>query len=173
MGMADTPQGLMQAAKFTEADLAANRAGTLSEAQRLNVQRWSREMRVASFTAWGVFATIIAVLGVIVVIGAPQAALPVGAVLAAVMLIVSFFVGLGLRRASEVASGRVRIAEGVAAKQIKRHDKSHLTRYYVTIGEVRFQLAKGLFDVLDEDAGYRVYYIQNPPPHIVLSIETT
>lgn len=55
-------QALMKAAKFTDADRAANRGGVLSEAQRLNVPRWAREMRVASLTAWGVFATILLAL---------------------------------------------------------------------------------------------------------------
>jgi hypothetical protein len=169
----NTSTTLMHAAKFTEADLAANRAGTLSEAQHLNTQRWSREMRVASFTAWGVFATILVVIGAIVTFGAPDAALLVWIVLGVVMLLVSFFVALGLRRASEVASGRVRTAEGPAAKDIRTHDRAHLTRYYVTIGGTRFQVAKSLFDALDDARGYRVYYIYNPPPHIILSMEST
>jgi len=46
------------------------------------------------------------------------------------------------------------------------------TAYYVKIGRTRFQVPSAEhFGTFDDAARYRVYYIINPPAHIVLSAE--
>ena len=174
---------LMTAGNFTAAELQANRSGTLTETQRENLKRWSGGMRIAGVIAFAVFAIIFAVGGYILLLSPsgqslkpmfdknPELVYVFGGVLAVVLLIVFASVLRSLLRSNELRAGRISVAEGRARRQIHRTTRAYLTSYMVMIGSVKFHITRELHDEMVDNASYRVYYVKNPPAHVILSLE--
>jgi hypothetical protein len=174
---------LMAAGNFTAADLTANRNGMLTETQRANLKRWSGGMRVFGVIAFAVFAVIAGIGGFIFLYSPegqslkpmfdknPELVYIIGGVGALILLVVFWSVLRSLLRSNELRAGRISVVEGRARRQIRRSTRAYLTSYMVTIGNVKFHITPELHDEMVDNATYRVYYVKNPPAHVILSLE--
>jgi hypothetical protein len=178
-------QKLAQAFNFTLADLQANRNGLVTPAQekRLNQTRHIRGCgQRAAFLALG--GTILVFIGLIP-FAAPlnlpglQSAFPY--LLFGVMLFAGIFLAaiiLGIIHSRDLQTGRISVAEGEAPEFSTQDIKSKSgrvmgTAYLVTVGYTRFRLATpAQFEAFQAGCLYRVFYIKDPPVHLILSAET-
>lgn len=175
---------LAQVFDFTPADLQANRNGLLTPAQ----EKWLSQTRQirgcgqrAAYLALG--GTIFVFVGLtpfVAPLNSPgfQSALPY--LLFGVLLFAGIFLAaiiFGTIRSRDLQTGRISLAEGEATGFSVQNIKSKSgrvigTAYFVTIGPTRFRLATpAQFEVFQADCPYRVYYIKDPPAHIILSVE--
>lgn len=176
---------LAQAFDFTPADLQANRNGLLAPPQEKRLIQ-TRQIRGcgqrAAHLALG--GTILVFVGVILFasLNSPgfQPALPY--LLFGVTLFAGIFLAaliLGAIRSQDLKTGRISVAEGEAAgfstKDIKSKSGRVLgTAYFVNIGRTRFRLATpAQFETFQPGRNYRIFYIKDPPTHIILSAEIT
>jgi hypothetical protein len=168
---------MMDAFEFTDHDLEANRANKLTPDQHKLITTY---IKIANTSTW---LALIACIGTIMVFFAIAyglqpadgfgGALPV-LILAAVvfMTIFIFFIIVGLIRSRHLNNRQISVIEGVAARSTQKWKNGRLTAYYVTIAGTRFQLSsRAQFEAFQDDAHYRVFYIQYPPTHLILSIE--
>lgn len=173
-------QNLSDIFQFDGDDLAQNRNGELTATQHKKLEAYRKTYRYGSILASIVMIGSIAVMAGIFIfnsdINSPtmQQALPfIAGTLGSVLLIFAFFVLLGRFRARHLRSGKISVVTG----SIKRSSKTlqHAgTAYYVTVGKTRFQVpTQAQYDAFQPDTSYRIYYVQYPPTHIILSVEST
>lgn len=176
----DDMHNLSDSFQFDADDLAQNRNGELTAAQHKKLEAYRKTYRCGSILAGISIVGSIAVMAGIFIFNsdinspAMQQALPFIAVtFGSVLLIFVFFILLDRFRARHLRSGKISVVTG----SIKRSSKTlqHAgTAYYVTVGKTRFQVpTKAQYDVFQPDTSYRVYYVQYPPTHIILSVENT
>jgi hypothetical protein len=133
----------------------------------------------AATLAGGATSLIFSLILILVII--PNAA-GLGARLPLLMAPVIIFVGLffgalalGIQRSRDLNSGRISVVEGrpdLTSKKIALRSGNRMTAYYVTMGSTRFQVATSdQFAAFQTDLNYRVYYIKDPPVHIIMSVE--
>jgi hypothetical protein len=168
---------MMDAFEFTDHDLAANRANKLTPDQQ---KRIAAHIRITKTSTW--LALIACIGSVAVFFGIAYrlqpadgfgGALPV-LILAAIvfMSIFIFFIIVGMIRSRHLYNRLISVVEGSAARSTRKLKHGRWTAYYVTIAETRFQLSsRAQFEAFQDDAHYRVFYIQYPPTHLILSIE--
>lgn len=171
-------QKLAQAFEFTPTELEINRRGVLAPGQQKLLAETRRlrgcGRRAAIFALGG---TVLVFAGVIL-FAAPRPSLPYA------LLGLALFVGvfgaallLGERRSRDVRTGQVSLAEGRAAGLATREIKSKSgrvigTAYFVEMGRTRFRLATpAQFDAFQPGRCYRIFYIKDPPLHLILSAE--
>ena len=83
-----------------------------------------------------------------------------------------FFIAVGIIRSRYLNERHISMAEGSASRSIRTLKHGRWTAYYVTIGGVRFQLpSQDQFEVFRDNVQYRVFYIQYPPAHLILTLE--
>jgi hypothetical protein len=180
---ADTlEQNLDQAFNFGDAELTANQNGWLTPRQE-NLLAKTRRIRGCSTAAAALVGGVISLIFILVLVlviipnasglGAPWPILTLP-----VILFMGVFFGalaLGIRRGRDLNSGRISVEEGqpqLTSRKIVLGSGNRMMGYYVTIGSTRFQVATSeQFAAFQPDLKYRVYYIKDPPVHIIMSVE--
>ena len=176
--MNDPNDRLAGAFNFTADDVAANRQGYLTPAQKKVIAETRRARGCgarAVYIAMGASVAIIVVAFVLA--GGLRVPRSTGA-LTAFAVAISVFIGIFLAamiydrvRSRDLRTGKISVAEGPAQRRTKEYKFG--TAFYVKIGRRRFQLPHPKqFDAFDEGTYYRIYYVKNPPVHIILSVET-
>ena len=168
---------MMDAFEFTSDDLAANRANKLTPAQQKRIAAHIRiaktSTRLALIACIGSIAVFFGIAYRLQPADGFGQAMPV-LILAAVffMSIFIFFIIVGMIRRRHLYTRQISVIEGYAARSTRKLKNGRWTAYYVTIGEIRFQLSSlAQFEAFQDDAHYRVFYIQYPPTHLILSME--
>jgi hypothetical protein len=168
---------MMDAFEFTSNDLAANRANKLTTDQQKRIATYIRiantSTRLALIACVGTIAVFFGIAYRLQPADGLGQALPV-LILAAVlfMSIFIFFIIVGRIRSRHLYNGHISVIEGQAARSTRKVKNGRWTAYYVTIGKVRFQLSsRAQYEAFQEDAHYRVFYIQYPPAHLILTVE--
>ena len=91
----------------------------------------------------------------------------------AVIVVGFFFMGeiANYRRGRDLRAGRVSQVEGEAT--LSTTTAVRVGQVYIArIGQVRLRVPRrDQWETLDEGKRYRVFYIDNPPEHVILSIE--
>ena len=162
---------------FTQEDLRANQMGQLSASQQENLQSYSNQFGCASVVALiFVVVSIIAIFAYALSSGefdmaTFQEVLPIMVlVFGGSFLLVVFFILLGFYRARDMRSGKLSTAEGEAHCWTKK--QRYFVEYHFKIGKTKFRAtSQSQYDAIDPDLSYRVYYVKNPPAHIIFSIE--
>lgn len=176
--MNDPNDRLAEEFGFTANDLAANRQGYLTPAQKKVIAGTRRAKGCgarAAYIAMG--ASVAIIVASFVLAGGLDIPLSSDA-LTAYAVATSFFIGIFLAaiiydrvRSRDLRTGKISVAEGPAQRRTKEYKFG--TAFYVKIGRRRFQLpCPKQFDTFDEGTYYRIYYVKNPPIHIILSVET-
>lgn len=168
----------MEAFGFTQDDLLSNRANKLTQSQQRKINSHIKIAKISTrFALAACIGTIILYFGIGYVLRPENGygqALPYllfGAALFAGIFI--FFIWVGNFKARHLRNGQISIVEGMASPSTKKLDRGRWTAYYVSVGDVKFQLSnQGQFDALQANIRYRVFYIQYPPTHIILAIES-
>lgn len=162
---------------FDESDILLNQNGRLSEKQlKLIVQT----RRIAKIGGRSAFAAIFISIGAITVIGLynvgydlknnPAPTIAIITFFCVAALVFLFFFWLGKAR-SDLKSGKISMVEGFARYRQKKLPRSLGTAFYVTIGNVKFQVVtKAQYEAIKPDTKYRFFYIKHPPTQIILSV---
>ena len=88
---------------------------------------------------------------------------------AAFLLIFVFFVYLGKVRSRDLHSGSISTLEGEIRTWKKEFQTG--TGFFMELGGTRFQLQTSeQMDALSTCSFYRIYFVRNPPAHVILSI---
>lgn len=156
----DHQELLMSAIGFTDADLKANRAGRLSERQRQNL---FRDQSQSAIKWWAVIG--IAGLGVLMGLSSPMwgsLCFPYAAPILFVALPAAFLEQNKIRKV--VKQGRVSIMQGILSKRgpqntLQKNTNPKTTRFIYMEGQ-RFTVSQGVYEALDDDALYRLYYVE-------------
>ncbi len=168
---------MMDAFEFTNDDLLANRANKLTPDQQkriaacINIANTST--RLALIACMGSIVLFFGIAYRLQPADGFGGALPF-LILAAVlfMSIFIFFIIVGIIRRRHLDNRRISVTEGYAARSTRKLKNGRWTAYYVTIAETRFQLSsQAQFEVFRDNAHYRVFYIQYPPAHLILTLE--
>ncbi len=152
------PSTLAEALEFDDSDLAANRAGRLSDHQRARLrQSWYRGLGISfGLIAFGVLtATAFLFLG-----WRTQTT-----VLTLVGITLTFFnaavVGLlaqaYLRYRGDTQAGTVTKLEGSAARTLKINERARSAAYFVKIGEQELRVNKPVFNAFHDHGVYCIY----------------
>jgi hypothetical protein len=168
---------MMDAFEFTDHDLSANRENKLTPAQHKRIAAY---IKVANTSTW--LALIACIGSIVVYFGIAYRLRPTDGfgqelpilILAAVlfMSIFIFFIIVGMIRSRHLKYRQISVIEGYAVRSTRKLKNGRWTAYYVTIAETRFQLSsQAQFEAFRDNAHYRVFYIQYPPAHLILSIE--
>ncbi len=176
--MNDPNDKLAGAFGFTEDDLAANRQGYLTPAKKKVIAETRRARGCgarAAYIAMG--ASVAIIVAAFVLAGGLRVPRSTGA-LTAFAVATSVFIGIFLAaiiydrvRSHDLRTGKISVAEGPTQRRTKEYKFG--TAFYVKIGRRRFQLAyREQFDAFNEGIYYRIYYVKNPPVHIITSIDT-
>ncbi len=162
---------------FTQDDLLANRENKLTPRQQKLVTSYIKIAAVSTRLA------VVACVGtVLLYFGIGYAmrpengfgqALPYLIFAAALFVgIFAFFIMLGFSKSRQLRERQISTITGTANRSTKKLNYGRWTAYYVMIGNIKFQLqSQDQFDILQDNAQYRVFYIQYPPAHIILSLE--
>jgi hypothetical protein len=138
---------------FDDFDLAANRKGALSPRQRLRlIGGRLAEQALAILVVMFVFALAIDRLSLATSISLEQ----IGLVLATAVIVMAILLIFRLRR---VFAPGVKAASG----QISKYHAAPLDGFAleeITVGQTKFLLRPEVFDILDEDATYKLYYVE-------------
>jgi hypothetical protein len=168
---------MMDAFEFTNDDLLANRANKLTHVQQKRITAHIRIANTSTRLALiACFGSIVIFFGIAYRLQPADGfggALPF-LILAVVvfMAIFIFFIIVGMIRRRDLDSRRISVIEGYAARSTRKLKNGRWTAYYVTIAEIRFQLSSQVqFEVFRDNARYRVFYIQYPPVHLILTME--
>jgi len=180
----DLQQGLMKAIPFTAQDLAANRTGTITEAQRARLGKQAGVTRVATLVMFVIFILVFAAIGAYLFVFSNngQSLLKmfshdsttlaiVAGVMAAVVLVIFFSFLRTLRRTTDVARGKVSVTEGPLKVKSVNSVAYTVKSYQIKVGKVQFYINEAVFSSLVEGSNYRFYYIKNPPIQTILSVE--
>jgi hypothetical protein len=144
---------LQRAQGFDDFDLAANRKGILSPRQRLRlIGERLAEQGLAILMVMFVFALAIDRLSLATSISLDQ----IGLVLATAVIVMAILLIFRLQR---VFAPGVKAASGSI---IKYHAAplDGFTLEEITVGHTKFLLRPEVFDILDEDATYKLYYVE-------------
>lgn len=160
---------------FTEEDLLANRAGRLSNQQN---ERLDEYLSVAKKRSR--FALIVGVGSVLIMFGIaffvepdqfPQA-LPYLSIAAALYLVIFLaFMIVDFNRLRRLDAREVQTVEGVAQLSSKKLKHGRWTVYYVVVDKIQFQIHRDQFEAFQDGARYKVFFLNHPPTHWVLSVE--
>lgn len=173
-------QSLEDVFKFTPDDLIQNRSGQLSAKQSEYLQKHNR--LTGCYTWVAIIFVFLSMLGLFFVAyremgdtdQSPALAI-IGGTFGVAFLIVMVFVWIGRFRARDVRADKISIAEGQASlstKKLRTSGGMVMHAYYVTIGKIKFQVHNTQqYEAFKPDSRYRVYYVKNPPVHIILSLE--
>lgn len=171
------PDKLKQAFDFNESDISLNQNGQLSEKQLALLAEYRRIRRLGGKLAFGMMViTTVFFIGIwlyaVELNYNPKKhfEMTIGFVSVVSLLwgLVLFFSILGKIR-SDLNSQRISTVEGYAVCKIKTH--RNLQSYLIKIGNVKFQPGTSAqYKAIKPDGHYRVFYIKDPPPHIILSI---
>ena len=169
-------ESIRTAFSFTEEDRAANACGLLTPKQRDLLSGYVKSRFGTRAASIAIGLTVALMLGSFLVLAEPESAgfrqaLPYAiGTYGAFLLISIFFIMLGRMRSRDMKSGRISTAEGEI--RTWKREYSHGTAFYAKVGGVRFQLVSAeQMEVLSRHSYYRVFYISNPPAHVILSIE--
>lgn len=167
----------MDAFEFTNDDLLANRANKLTPDQH---KRIAACIKIANTSTW--LALIACVGSIVLFFGIAYRLQPANGfgealpflILAAIlfMTIFIFFIVVGIIRSRHLNNRHISVIEGYAARSTRKLKNGRWTAYYVSIAETRFQLSsQAQFEVFRDNTHYRVFYIQYPPAHLILTVE--
>jgi len=171
---------LFDAFSFVREDLEANKVDLLTPTQEKKVAGYRKS------EGCGTFLAILSVVFTGIFFGAYfyfskdvtnspgfQKALPfyIGT-FSVFILVFAFFLILGKIRSRGVNTGNISVAEGEI--ETWRKDYKHGTAFYVKAGNTKFQLhTPEQFEVMQSYSFCKIYYVKNPPVHIILSVELT
>lgn len=167
----------MDAFEFTNDDLLANRANKLTQRQHKKVASYIKIAKISTRFALGAcVGTVMVYFGIGYALQPEDGfgqALPYLIFAAALFVgVFVFFIIVGIIQSRHLREGHISIIEGHASRSTRKLNHGRWTAYYVTIGDVRFQLrSKDQFEVFRDNAQYRVFYIQYPPTHLILTLE--
>ncbi len=93
--------------------------------------------------------------------------------IAAVLYLVVFlaFMIVDFNRLRRLNTREVQTMEGVAHLSSKKLRHGRWTAYYVAVDKIKFQIHRDQFEALQDGARYKVFFLNHPPTHWVLSIE--
>jgi hypothetical protein len=166
--MAAEPLSLTEALDFTADDLAANREGRLSEAQRTrlqNLRRRSSLIGVGTVVALGLMATIILFLGqrndslILSVVG-------IGVTICNAALAGGLLRGW-LRTGADINTNAVQALNGTITHKLRVAGRS--VTYILKVNEDELIVARPIFRAFEEGKPYRLYRTVNS--HVLLSAE--
>jgi len=172
-----TKSQLMKAFLFGTDELTANKQGMLTAKQQklllqhINVSRFSSTLAMIV-----TLASIIGMFGILLFIpqgAAIKQAVPfLAGVAFLVFVIMGIFTLIGLRRLKTLQKQEVSVVEGAVRLASKKLEYGMLNANYVWVDKIRMQLtSEKQCKVLKDGKPYRIYYVQYPPTHIILSIE--
>jgi hypothetical protein len=141
---------------FSAEDLAANRAGSLSDAQKARLARgWRRTFWIilALVVGFGLTATILLFLG-------QRNASPILSVIGiAITMLNAVIVGLGaqnyLRTSSDLRGGRVAAVSGVVTHTIRVSGR--IATYILKVDGQEIVVSKPVFFAIEDAKPYRLY----------------
>lgn len=166
---------MFDAFDFTEEDLFANRAGRLSTRQKelldvyLSIAK--KRSRIALIAGVG---SVFVLFGIALFAEPNQfiQALPYLSIAAALYLSIFLaFMIVDFNRLRRLHARKVETAEGTAHLSSKKLRHGRWTAYYVTIDDIRFQIHRDQFEAFQEGARYKIFFLNYPPTHWVLSVE--
>ncbi|HEX2623473.1 MAG TPA: hypothetical protein VHL11_25100, partial [Phototrophicaceae bacterium] len=148
--------------KFTDDDMRENQRGVLSDSQKTRLGGNAR-------TGIGCIVFFLAIGGFVgSIIAATTSNLPVAAGIGGVIFLVLLMMSLNGSRNQlrEINQGVVKKTSGIAAVETTQHrttgENAHtVTNYYVTIGDVRFQVQEDEYYAFKEGRTYNVYYLDS------------
>jgi hypothetical protein len=175
----------LQRLGFTPDDLVANRTGSLTERQKLEVasrQRiYVRNGRFVTLIMWLVFVLLIVASQVVPLISGNKTMesfnheLPyIGLALLILSGIVGFALLWGVISGRDLTSGKISSVEGKARVRIRRLPGRYrdYPRCEVKISGRTFLLPdQNQFDAFMDGVDYRVFYVRYRPLHVILSAE--
>ena len=166
---------MFDAFDFTEDDLLANRAGNLSVRQNERVDEYlpiaKKRARFALIVGEG---SMLFLFGIAFFAEPNQflQALPYLSIAAALYLLIFLaFVIVDFNKLRRLDAREVQIAEGTAHLLSKKHRHGRWTAYYVTIDKIRFQIHRDQYKAFHEGARYKIFLLNYPPTHWILSVE--
>jgi hypothetical protein len=182
-------QLLMNAIGFTADDLNVNRNGVLSEQQRAKIGRTQGWQRLGGLLMLVIVIVMLAAIFVYVFFfsdsGAslraslqedPTSGLIVGVALVVIVAIIGGSFLRAFARTRRLGTGEVKSVTGI----VKRHSYTErvalageITGYQIKIGKMKFYVEEKVFSAFRDDGTYTIYYVENPPVHVILSAETT
>jgi hypothetical protein len=177
-GVADatSDERLRRAFDFSAEDLEINRLGRLTARQEaaLSALRASRRQRTA--LALGVIGLAIIIPVILLMSGliAPRASGGLSFFgITAALIVAFFFFGeiADFWRGRDLRAGWISQVEGEAA--LSTAPEVRVGRaYFVRIDQARLRApTRKQWEAFDEGKRYRVFYIDNPPAHVILSVE--
>jgi hypothetical protein len=154
--MAEQPLDLTQALDFTADDLAANREGRLSEAQRTRLQKLRQRsalIGVGAVVGLGLMATIILFLGqgngslILNLVG-------IGVTICNAAL-AGVLVRSWLRLSADINANAVQAISGTITHKLRVTGRS--VTYILNVDGEELIVARPIFRAFDEGKGYRLY----------------
>ncbi len=167
----------MDAFGFTNDDLSANHANKLTQRQHKQIASYIKIAKMSTRLGLGAcIGSVIVFFGVAYSLQPADGfgqALPYLMLAAALFIsIFIFFITVGIIDSRHLNERHISMAEGPASRSIRKLKYGRWTAYYVTIAEIRFQLSsQEQFEVFRDNMQYRVFYIQYPPAHLILTVE--
>jgi hypothetical protein len=160
---------LQRAQRFDDYDLAANRSGALSDRQRWRFV----EARLGEHLLGGLIVAFAAALLTNILIdrlaiapGLDMIGIGLAIIFVAALVLAVIRISRALRSEVKSVSGSVEKHEAVPLAGVELEE--------VTIGHTKFFVPWALYDILDEDAIYKVYYLERSPRvggNMMLSVE--
>jgi len=169
----------MNAYSFNDTDLMENKRGKITQRQKILLDQYLRITRLNSQVAMLVTAASLLFLIIVFIFSGDgssmKQALPyVAGVIFIVLVLTGTSVRIGLNRLRTLEEKQVQVRAGKLRLETKKLDYGTLKAYYAWIDDFRFQLASAKqVKALQNERGYKIYYIHYPPTHIILSLEMT
>lgn len=185
-------QAIARALGFSEDDLATNRAGLLSGAQRQRMQKSRSQGRIMSSVVGLITVAFIAVIAIVYLPHLAQepgqgssSLVPIVIGVLAVIAVIMTLSMLRTRRAlNRLVTGRIERAEGAAATRVRRihgnvgdpqggvPPRGGGVRYELTIGGVRFIVKNAaVLSAFEDGQRYCAYYVGQGLMATLLSAE--
>ncbi len=167
----------MDAFEFTNDDLLANHANKLTQRQHKQIASYIKVARISTRLALGAcVGTVMVYFGIGYVLqpedGFGQALSYLIFAAALFVGVFVFFIMVGIIQGRHLRERHISLIEGHASRSTRKLNHGRWTAYYVTIGDVRFQLSsQDQFEFFRDNAQYRVFYIQYAPTHLILTLE--
>src|SRR5262245_8036618 len=165
----DTTTNLMDALGFNADDLAVNRKGTLSDAQKERLRRSRRRsllIGIGAIIFIGLLATVLLFIGQQSASGILRfTGLAVTVCNAGLMGVV---IQNWLRLDNDLKNGKANPLRGIA-KHTLRVSRGRIVGYVLNIGDERMTVSKTVFGAFKENAAYSVY--RTPTTKTILSAE--
>jgi len=175
--MAMSSSELEQAFGFTPDDLAVNAGGGFSRSQMELLDKTRRQrgcgQRVAAAAIMGTTALLLAVFYFSMDRNSEgfKEAFPymLGFCLGFGLIFTAFFL-VGMYRSRDLKNGTISNTRGALRKWTKNY--RYGTAYYAEVGGEKFRLlSPDQMRALNENAVYSIYFVRNPPIHLILSLE--